>query len=93
MQSWEMRLGSLTRLADLTGIGSHTESEMRETRDYRPTDWIDGRIEIQPSPIHGEGMFAVAPIKQSEIVTIWGGTLILSPLKQLRFWQMQDRDW
>jgi hypothetical protein len=51
---------------------------MKETREYRPTDWIDTRIEIRHSPIHGNGMFAVAPIKQSEVVTIWGGTLLLA---------------
>lgn len=54
------------------------EAQMKETRDYRPTEWIDPRIEIRPSPIHGKGMFATAPIKAGEIVNIWGGTLLLT---------------
>jgi hypothetical protein len=53
-------------------------TRMRATDEYAPTDWIDPRIEIRPSPIHGRGMFAVAPINQSEVVTIWGGTLLLT---------------
>jgi len=51
---------------------------MKETKDYRPTEWIDPRIEIRPSPIHGLGMFATAPIKAGEVVNIWGGTLLLT---------------
>ena len=51
---------------------------MKETKEYRPTDWIDPRIEIRQSPIHGKGMFATAPIKQGEVVNIWGGTLLLT---------------
>ena len=51
---------------------------MRETTRYRATEWIDPRVEIRQSPIHGKGMFASAPIKQGEIVNIWGGTLLLT---------------
>ena len=51
---------------------------MRETTRYRATDWIDPRVEIRQSPIHGKGMFASAPIKQGEVVNIWGGTLLLT---------------
>lgn len=51
---------------------------MRETTRYRATAWIDPRVEIRPSPIHGKGMFASAPLKQGEVVNIWGGTLLLT---------------
>jgi SET domain-containing protein len=51
---------------------------VRETQRYRATDWIDPRVEIRQSPIHGKGMFASAPIKQGEVVNIWGGTLLLT---------------
>ena len=51
---------------------------MRETTRYRATDWIDPRVEIRQSPIHGKGMFASAPIRQDEVVNIWGGTLLLT---------------
>jgi SET domain-containing protein len=48
------------------------------TFDYRPDDWMDPRIEVRPSPIHTQGMFAAAPIRQGEVVNIWGGTLLLT---------------
>ena len=51
---------------------------MRAANGYRSTDWIDPRIEIRPSPIHGKGMFAAVPINQGQVVTIWGGTLLLT---------------
>ncbi len=51
---------------------------MRVAEGYRRTDWIDPRIEVRPSPIQGKGMFATAPIRQGEVVTIWGGTLLLT---------------
>lgn len=44
---------------------------------YRTTDWIDPRIEIRHSALHGRGMFATAPIRGGEVVTIWGGTFLL----------------
>lgn len=47
-------------------------------RHYRSNDWIDPRIEIRPSPMHGRGMFATAPIGQGEVVAIWGGTHMLT---------------
>ena len=51
---------------------------MKETKAYRPTEWIDPRVEIRPSPIHGKGMFATGPIRQGEVVNIWGGTFLLT---------------
>ena len=70
---------------------------MRVTKEYRPTDWIDPRIEIRPSPIGGKGMFASAPIKQGEVVTIWGGTLLLTDEdiagKQAEEWQAKGYVW
>jgi predicted ester cyclase len=47
-------------------------------KDYRPTDWIDPRIEIRPSSIHGRGMFATALIQRGEVVTVWGGAFVLT---------------
>jgi hypothetical protein len=37
--------------------------------------WIDPRIAVRPSPIHGRGMFAAEPIRAGEVVIIWGGEL------------------
>jgi len=42
---------------------------MKETKAYRPTEWIDPRVEIRPSPIHGKGMFATGPIRQGEVAS------------------------
>jgi SET domain-containing protein len=39
---------------------------------YRKESWIDPRIEIKSSPLHGKGMFAVASIRKGEVVVIWG---------------------
>ena len=40
-------------------------------KKYRKKSWIDPRIEIASSLLHGKGMFAVAPIKEGEVVVIW----------------------
>lgn len=41
-------------------------------KKYRKKSWINPRIEIKSSPLHGKGRFAVAPIKKGEVVVIWG---------------------
>jgi SET domain-containing protein len=51
---------------------------MEERKEYRQTEWIDPRIEVRPSSIQGEGMFATAPITQGQVVNIWGGTVLLT---------------
>jgi hypothetical protein len=51
---------------------------MKKIKKYRRTDWIDPRIQIRQSPIQGEGMFAMAPIRKGEIVSIWGGSMLLT---------------
>ena len=43
---------------------------------YELQSWIDPRIEIRPSPIGGKGMFAREPIKEGEIVIVWGGVVL-----------------
>lgn len=37
-------------------------------KHYRPSEWIDPRIEIQHSPIAGSGMFARVPINEGDTV-------------------------
>ncbi|HWQ10416.1 MAG TPA: SET domain-containing protein-lysine N-methyltransferase [Holophaga sp.] len=37
--------------------------------------WIDPRIEVRDSPIHGRGMFARESFGSGEIALIWGGTV------------------
>lgn len=41
-------------------------------KKYRKQSWINPHVEIKSSPLHGKGMFAVAPIKKGEIVVVWG---------------------
>ena len=37
--------------------------------------WIDPRIEVRDSPLHGRGMFARESFGSGEIALIWGGTV------------------
>lgn len=41
----------------------------------QPQSWIDSRVEVRTSIIHGRGIFANAPIQPGEVVIIWGGVL------------------
>jgi len=45
-------------------------------RKYNLQSWIDPRIEIRPSPVGGQGMFARELIKAGEIVIVWGGIVL-----------------
>jgi len=49
---------------------------MRRRRAYRPSSWIDPRVEVRPSPLHGKGLFAAASIRRGETVVIWGGVVL-----------------
>lgn len=37
--------------------------------------WIDPRIEVRESPLHGRGMFARESFGSGEVALIWGGTV------------------
>jgi hypothetical protein len=50
-------------------------------KTYLKESWIDPRIETRQSS-KGMGMFATAPIKEGEIVTIWGGTVFTNEEKE-----------
>ena len=41
---------------------------------YRKEPWLDPRLELGPSPIHGLGTFTTAVIDAGEVVSAWGGT-------------------
>jgi SET domain-containing protein len=45
-------------------------------KKYRETPWMNPKVEIRPSPIHGRGMFPNAPITKGEVVAIWGGNFV-----------------
>jgi uncharacterized protein len=40
--------------------------------------YIDPRVTMKKSPTEGRGLFAIAPIKQWELVIRWGGGLIVT---------------
>lgn len=44
-------------------------------RTYLPTSWESEKIATQSSPLHGSGVFAIAPIKKGEILVRWGGQI------------------
>ncbi len=48
---------------------------------YLKQSWLDPRIEVRTSS-KGLGMFAVAPIKQGEVVSIWGGDVFTNYEKE-----------
>lgn len=37
--------------------------------------WLDPRVEVRDSPLHGRGMFARESFGSDEVVLIWGGTV------------------
>lgn len=45
-------------------------------RAYRPESWLDPRLEVRSSPIHGRGTFARTGIRGGEVVIVWGGTVM-----------------
>ena len=38
--------------------------------------WLNPKVEIGPSPIHGQGMFATTRVAEGETVVVWGGPLV-----------------
>ncbi|MCE1253511.1 MAG: SET domain-containing protein-lysine N-methyltransferase [Anaerolineae bacterium] len=47
-------------------------------KEIHHESWIDPRIEMRSSTIHGRGIFATADIQQGETVIIWGGEFFTS---------------
>jgi SET domain-containing protein len=41
--------------------------------NVRPTSWTHPQVEVRPSPIGGQGVFALAPLRAGETVFLWGG--------------------
>jgi uncharacterized protein len=59
-------------VAELWAVGHHKDTGTM-TKNYLKHSWIDSRIEIRPSLMHGLGSFARSAITAGEVVTIWGG--------------------
>jgi len=51
---------------------------MPNTRTYPSENWIDPRVEVRPSPIHGLGLFVRpgAEFAEGEVVIRFGGTVV-----------------
>jgi len=43
--------------------------------NYPEKSWLDPRIVLGESPIHGKGLFAVQPFRVDEVVIVFGGSL------------------
>ena len=41
---------------------------------YRSETWLDPRLSLGDSDIHGAGLFATKAVAEGEVVMIWGGT-------------------
>jgi hypothetical protein len=46
--------------------------------DMKPTHptWLDERIEIRESSVHGRGAFATAAIPEGQVVTVWAHSIL-----------------
>jgi hypothetical protein len=49
---------------------------MMPLKNYLSTTWYDPRVQIYPSAIDGNGMFATSPIHKDETVVILGGMVM-----------------
>jgi uncharacterized protein len=47
----------------------------KRQEQYSPKSWLDPRVDVGQSQIHGQGSFGRALIKAGEVVIIWGGKL------------------
>ena len=43
---------------------------------YPPHTWVDPRLVVKESAIHGKGVFTTRPIKNGEKLMVWGGQLV-----------------
>ena len=44
-------------------------------KQYDPESWLDPRLDVRDSAVHGKSLVAQEPIKAGEVVIVWGGTL------------------
>jgi hypothetical protein len=44
-----------------------------------PDSWLDPRLELRPSAIHGRGTFATAPVAARETVAVWEHRVLFPP--------------
>ena len=51
---------------------------MLPSRQVPEVSWYLPSLDLRPSPIHGAGVFAGAPIRRGEVVIVWGGRLLTS---------------
>jgi len=43
------------------------------TAETKPLSYLSKKTAVKPSPIHGKGLFATAPIRKGEVVCVKGG--------------------
>jgi SET domain-containing protein len=57
--------------------------------EVQSKSWLDPRIDVTPSHIHGQGLFAVAAIRRGEEIIRWGGQV--RPVAQLQHLKRRGR--
>jgi len=50
-------------------------NQSRFATNYREKSWLDPRIALRQSSIHGKGLFAAEPFTVGEVVIVFGGSL------------------
>lgn len=60
-----------------------------KSEPIRDISWLDPRIEVRESPIHGLGFFATAPIGAGEVIVRWGGEVL--PIAELDMLKTRER--
>ena len=51
--------------------------------------WLDPRVKVRASPIHGQGLFAREPIRSGEVIVRWGGEVL--PISELAGLKSRER--
>ncbi len=58
---------------------------MEDLHNYWKHKWVNPKVEVQPSPVHGHGSFAKELILKDEVVSVNGGLVVpIAEAKMLR---------
>ena len=58
---------------------------MEDLHKYWKHKWVNPKIEVRPSPVHGKGSFCKMLIKKGEVVSVNGGLVVpIAEVKKLR---------
>ena len=72
--------------------GTPARLRYKRSMDIEPSrsvSWLDPRIRLGASTIHGQGLFATAAIRAGEVVVRWHGEVL--PVRELETLKTRDR--